>query len=240
MRGFVDVHTHVVPSDDDGAEGIEDGLALCRLAFEAGTDILFATPHAHAPWDTFPRTPGRDASYAAAFPEMQKEASTWGLDLRRGWEVYPTVIAPDNVEEYRLEGTRAVLIEFPGFWLDLDDAIEIITEAGSIVQAAGRLPVLAHPERCRAVAEDSDRVRPLVDRGWLLCANAPSFLGRHGAIAERVVWELLDAGQIALAASDGHAASRPPVLDEAYAVVRDRLGETVARPLFTGAALPWS
>lgn len=239
MRGFVDVHSHVVPSGDDGAKGIEDGLALCRLAFEAGTDVLFATPHAHAPWDSFPRTPGRDATYAAALPVMQEEVASWGLDLRCGWEVYPTVIATANVEEYTLEGTAAVLIEFPGFWLHLDDAIEIVTEAGSIVEAAGRVPVLAHPERCRAVAEDPTCVRPLVDRGWLLCANAPSFLGTHGAIAERIAWELLDAGQIALAASDAHRPGRPPVLDEAYRVVCERRGDSIARPLFTGSALPW-
>jgi protein-tyrosine phosphatase len=240
MRGFVDVHSHVVPSGDDGAEGIEDGLALCRVAFEAGTDVLFATPHAHAPWDTFPPTPERDATYAAALPAMQKEVAAWGLDLRRGWEVYPTVIAPENVEGYALQGTRGILIEFPGFWIDLADAIEIITEAGRVVEAAGLVPVFAHPERCRAVAEDPACVRPLVERGWLLCANAPSFLGRHGPTAERTVWELLDAGQIAIAASDGHTPERPPVLDEAYAVVCERRGEAVARPLFTGSALPRS
>ncbi|MCY7301560.1 MAG: hypothetical protein LH654_00670 [Thermoleophilia bacterium] len=240
MDGFVDVHSHVVPSGDDGAEGIEDGLALCRMAFEAGTEVLFATPHAHAPWDTFPRTAERDTAYDTALPVMQREVAKWGLDLRRGWEVYPTVVAPENVEEYRLEGTRGVMIEFPGSWLDLDDSIEIVTEAGRIVEAAGLLPVFAHPERCRAVAEDPKCVRPLVERGWLLCANAPSFLGRHGPTAERTVWGLLDTGQIALAASDGHTHGRPPVLDDAYAFVRARRGEVIARRLFTGSALPWS
>ena len=65
MPGFVDVHAHVVPSGDDGAESIEEGLALCRLAYEAGTEILFATPHAHAPWDHYPRTAERDDLYVA-------------------------------------------------------------------------------------------------------------------------------------------------------------------------------
>lgn len=240
MRGFVDVHAHVVPSGDDGAEGIEEGLALCRLAFEAGTDVLFATPHAHASWDSYPRTPERDAMYAGMLPVMQREVATWGLDLRRGWEVYPTVVAPENVEGYALEGTRTVLVEFPGFWLDLDDAIAIVSEAARIVESAGLVPVLAHPERCRAVAGDPGCVRPLVERGCLLCANAPSFLGGHGATAERTVWELLDAGVIALVASDGHTRGRPPTLDDAYALVRDRRGEAVARPLFDGSALPWS
>jgi len=240
MRGFVDVHSHVVPSGDDGACGIEAGLALCRRAYESGTDVLFATPHAHASWDTFPRTPERDATYRAMLPVMQAEVATWGLDLRRGWEVYPTVVAPDDVAEYTLEGTRAVLVEFPGSWVQLDDAIEIVTGAGRIVERAGLVPVLAHPERCRAVAEDPQCVRPLVERGWLLCANAPSFLGRHGPTAERTAWALVDAGQIALAASDGHSDTRPPMLDEAYEVVLESRGEAVARRLFTGVALPWT
>ncbi len=92
MPGFVDVHTHVVPSGDDGAGSIEEGLALCRLALEAGTEILFATPHAHAPWDTFPRTAERERVYAAAYALMRDETVAWGLDLRRGWEVYPSEI----------------------------------------------------------------------------------------------------------------------------------------------------
>lgn len=240
MRGFVDVHSHVVPSGDDGASAIEDGLELCRIAYEAGTDVLFATPHAHAPWDTYPRTPARDALYETALPVMQREAAAWGLDLRRGWEVYPTEIAPGNVEWYRLEGTRGVLVEFPGFWVELDDAIEIITSAGEIIEAAGLVPILAHPERCRAVADDPSCISPLVERGWLLCVNAPSFAGRHGATAELTAWELLDAGHVALAASDGHTPGRPPTLADTYAVVCDRRGEAVARPLFTGSALPVS
>ena len=43
MHGFVDVHSHVVPSYDDGARSIEEGLELCRVAYEAGTEILNAS-----------------------------------------------------------------------------------------------------------------------------------------------------------------------------------------------------
>ena len=44
-RRFVDCHSHVVPSGDDGAATIQDGLALCGSAAQRGTAILFATPH---------------------------------------------------------------------------------------------------------------------------------------------------------------------------------------------------
>jgi protein-tyrosine phosphatase len=239
MPQFVDIHSHVVPSGDDGARSVAEGLALCRLAVDAGTRILFATPHAHAAWDSFPRTPARDRLFESAFPQMRDEVAAWGLDLRRGWEVYPTEIASSSPAELVLGGTTGVLIEFPGAWLTVADALEVVVEAGVQVEAAGLVPVLAHPERCREVVADPGVVRPLVERGWLLCLNAPSLLGRHGAAAESTAWALLEAGLIALAASDAHSPRRPPTLDEAYALVRDRLGDGVARPLFDGSPLPW-
>ncbi len=239
MPGFVDVHSHVVPSGDDGADSIEEGLALCRLAVEAGTSILFATPHAHAPWDTFPRTPARDLLYAASFVEMRDEVAAWGLDLRRGWEVYPSEVADADPADLVLDGTRGVLIEFPGAWLEIDDPVRVVAEAAAAVEADGLVPVLAHPERCRAVVTDPFSVRSFADRGWLLCLNATSVVGRHGASAESTAWTLLEAGLVALVASDGHGISRPPTLDRAYETVRQQLGDEAARPLFDGSALPW-
>ena len=240
MPGFVDVHSHVVPSGDDGARSIEEGLSLCRVALEAGTGILFATPHAHAPWDSYPRTAERDHLYAASLAEMRHEVAAWGLDLRRGWEVYPSEIGGGDPTELVLEGTRAVLIEFPGAWLQIDDPIAAVEEAAVGVEAAGLVPVLAHPERCRAVAAEPGSVAAFAERGWLLCLNAPSLVGGHGATAERTAWTLLEAGLVALVASDGHSVSRPPTVGDGHEAVRERLGEAIATPLFDGSALPWT
>jgi len=240
MTGFVDVHSHVVPSGDDGATSVEDGLALCRLAVESGTEILFATPHAHAPWDTYPLTSERVAQFDAAYAEMRPEVAAWGLDLRRGWEVFPSEIGASVRPDIALEGTRAVLIEFPGFWLEIDDAIGVVEAAAVLVEEAGLVPVLAHPERCRAVAADPGAVRTFVERGWLLCLNAPSLVGGHGEIARRTAWSLLDDGLIALVASDGHSLMRPPALSNGYQAVREQLGRERARALFDGSALPFA
>jgi len=239
MPGFVDVHSHVVPAGDDGAATIEEGVTLCRLAYEAGTEILFATPHAHAPWDHYPRTLERDRLYAESLAEMRGEAASWGLDLRRGWEVFPSEVAGGDPSDLVLDGTASVLVEFPGSWLDLEDPIGLVVAAAEAVEAAGLVPVLAHPERCRPVADDPESVRALAERGWILCLNAPSLIGGHGPTAERTSWALLDAGLVGIAASDGHSIARPPTLEDAYRVVRERRGEGVALPLFDGRALPW-
>lgn len=237
---IVDIHTHVVPSGDDGAESVEEGLRLCRMALEAGTRVLFATPHVHAPWDSFPWTPDREARYTEAFAEMRPIVDGWGLDLRRGREVFPTELAKADMGELALEGTSAVLLEFPGWWLELEDSVGITWEACERAEAVGLVPVLAHPERCPAIVSDPGRARAFAERGWPLCLNGASLLGDHGRSAYGAGWELLELEIVSLVASDAHGLRRPPVLDASHAAVADRLGRDVADPLFNGSALPWS
>jgi protein-tyrosine phosphatase len=240
VPGFVDIHAHVVPSGDDGAATVEEGIELCRIAVESGTRVLFATPHAHADWDQFPRTPARSDLYERSFPLVRDAVRAWGLDLRRGWELYPTVVTDGApLDAYRLEGTRAVLVEFPGWWLDVERAVDVVADAARVVEQAGLVPLLAHPERCPAVAADPALVGPLADAGWPLCLNGPSLTGDHGDAAERTAWRLLADGVVSIVASDAHGLSRPPRVDGAYAAVAARIGRDAALPLFDGSAIPW-
>src|SRR5437868_6225132 len=50
---FVDLHSHVAPSGDDGAQSMDEGAELCLATARHGTRTLFATPHvgAHADHD---------------------------------------------------------------------------------------------------------------------------------------------------------------------------------------------
>jgi protein-tyrosine phosphatase len=240
---FVDVHSHVVPSGDDGAVSVEEGLELCRAAANAGTRVLFATPHMHEPLDSFPWTPERERRYEEAFAEMQPTAERMGLDLRRGREVYPTEALHGPLDGLRLDGTSAVLVEFPGWWLDVDDAVGLTWAARWSRIGRGhraepdRVSVLAHPERCPAVAADPASAVRFAARGWPLCLNGPSVLGDHGQTAERIAWWLLGEGTVSLVASDAHGAGRLPVLDVARETIAQRLGADVADPLFDGCAL---
>ena len=46
MNGFTDIHTHILPEVDDGAENMTQALKLLRQAWENGTRTIFLTPHA--------------------------------------------------------------------------------------------------------------------------------------------------------------------------------------------------
>ena len=75
MEGFVDVHSHAVPSGDDGARSTEEAVELCGLALAGGTRVLFATPHAHAAWDRYPLTLERERLFGEAFPVVSRVVS---------------------------------------------------------------------------------------------------------------------------------------------------------------------
>src|SRR5207253_9494551 len=77
---FVDLHSHVVPSGDDGAQSMDEGAELCLAAARHGTRTLFATPHvaAHVPPDE-----AREALVAERAEELRERT---GIDLRLGWE----------------------------------------------------------------------------------------------------------------------------------------------------------
>jgi protein-tyrosine phosphatase len=231
VRGvFVDVHSHVVPSGDDGAKSEGEGLSLCRDAAARGTRILFATPHV---WPHFPLTEEREETVRAAHAEMAPAAAEHGLDLRLGWELTPTArLLGEDMARYRLDHLPAVLMEVP-----FHGSLALSEALAEHVEASGFTPIIAHPERAEAVLEDLGGARGLREGGRLLQINATSILGYHGAEIAAAAWRLIDEGLADLVASDGHRSARPPFLDDAYRLVRARVGEA-ADALFDGRALP--
>jgi|SRR5438445_4603060 len=225
---FVDCHSHVVPSGDDGAGSVEEGVALCREAARHGTTILFATPHV---WPHLVLTESRKAEVRAAYERMRDDNA--GLELRLGWELTPTAaLLEEDPHRYVLEGTDCVLMEVPF----TGPAGELVALAER-TEGAGLRPVIAHPERTEAVLDRPELADELAARGWTLQVNATSLLGRHGDEPAELGWDFLERGIATIVASDGHRPMRPPHLDEAHALAVRRLGDARALPLFDGSAL---
>jgi len=224
---FVDIHSHVVPSGDDGVQSVSEGLSLARNAFERGTGLLYATPHVSP---ALPLTEERERGIRRAFAELRERVP---LQLRLGFELTPMPsLLDDDPWRYVLEQTEHVLVEIPFL-----GAADVFLEVGEWIAGAGLTPVVAHPERTEAVLRDPSLADELAARGWPLQVNGSSLLGRHSPEMEREGWRLIDDALAAVVASDGHRATRPAVLDEAYELTRARVGEEQARRLFDGTAL---
>lgn len=221
---FVDCHSHVVPSGDDGARTLQDGLELCDLAADCGTAILFATPHV---WPHLLLSEEREHEVRQAFERLARQAR---LELRLGFELTPTPpLLREDPARYALEGTDVVLIEVP-FVGPYSDLVELAEH----VERAGLTPLVAHPERTEPIRTEPELAFELAER-WPLQLNATSLIGYHGPEIEELAWRLLDVASVV--ASDGHRMARPARLDEAYEQVKARVGEEAALPLFDGSAL---
>ena len=48
IQGFTDIHCHVLPMVDDGAETMEMALDMLRIAAEEGIRKMILTPHQKA------------------------------------------------------------------------------------------------------------------------------------------------------------------------------------------------
>jgi protein-tyrosine phosphatase len=237
MAGFVDVHSHVIPSGDDGARDLEEGLEVCRLAAAQGTRILYGTPHAHPPGAWLSMTPERYRLAVTSYELMKEDCAAFGLELRLGWELAPGGVLVGEIEDYALEGADAVLLEFPGPWFSFRDPLEATRRQIAAIRAAGLAAILAHPERCLDLQREPELALPFVEDGALVCFNADSFLGVHGRGSERCAWRLADLGIGDLVASDAHRLDRPSRLREAVDGLAGRYGAVRANELVDGSAL---
>src|SRR5919202_698381 len=167
---FVDLHSHVVPSGDDGAQSMEEGAARCEGAARHGTRTLFATPHvaSHLPPDE-----ERETLVAERVEELRARS---GIDLRLGWELTPiAALLEEDPRRYAFEGLDVVLMEVP-----FTGSADLLVALAEHTEAAGLTPLVAHPERTEAVLERPALAAELAERGWPLQVNATSLLGRHG------------------------------------------------------------
>jgi protein-tyrosine phosphatase len=89
----------------------------------------------------------------------------------------------------------------------------------------GLLPVLAHPERCRAVRSQPRVIDSARSAGALVQVVARSLgEGSTRAVAS-ATWALLDSGRVDLIASDSHRAEHADTtLPHALRTVRERYG----------------
>lgn len=233
MTGFVDIHSHMVPSGDDGVRSVDEAVGLVAEAGRRGTAVQYATPHA---MDRHPFTPQRRERVAEAREQIRSRLDGT-VDFRVGWELSPEpwVLEADPTD-LRLEGLNACLLEFPLPHTSPEN-LDLVIACAEHLEGSGLVPILGHPERCDLVYSELGGVARLRRRGWLTQVNASSLMGRHGREVREAAWALVETGDADLVGSDGHRANRPPWLDTTFEAVSARIGKRRAEPMFTGAAL---
>lgn len=232
--GLVDIHTHMVPSGDDGVQTIEEAVELCSLAAGRGTTLMYVTPHVN---DDLPLSREREQLVRSNAARLGGLLESEGLEVRVGFEVNPTVAnREDDLGRYRLDRFDAVLLECP-LESGVGYGVDRVFEAAERLEAAGVMPVLAHPERSPGFLAARPAASAAAQHGWQLQVTAASLFGRFGDAVAALAWSLLEAREAELVASDAHRPDRPPFLDEAFTSLGERFGASRAAALLDGSAL---
>ncbi|MEP3265702.1 MAG: CpsB/CapC family capsule biosynthesis tyrosine phosphatase [Hyphomicrobiales bacterium] len=221
---MIDLHSHILPGIDDGAQDIETSVEMAKMAVADGTTHIACTPHI---------MPGIYDNNAAIIKqkiiELKQELANEGvpLNLLIGADVHigPTLIEGLNAGDIpSLHGTRYFLFEPPHHVMPPK-----LVEYSKKLLAANYIPILTHPERLTWIENHYDKMVQLDELGVPIQLTAASITGRFGARAKYWSERMLDEGRVDIIASDAHnLKSRPPGLTKAFEIIASRLGEEAA------------
>jgi protein-tyrosine phosphatase len=224
---YVDLHSHLLPGLDDGAETMEETRRFARRLHAEGVLDIACTPHikrAH-----FPRIDINELADRRAAAQRAIEEDGIAIRLHPGGELADEDALELTERELTLiaqgpEHAPWLLLECPFEGLDhvFDAAVARLTGLGYGL-------LLAHPERVRGPL---DRLEPHLEDGALLPVNASSLLGEHGPQARDTAVRLVRQGRAYCLASDTHPGSRESTLPLGYrALIRSGASDIQAQRL---------
>jgi len=224
---MIDIHNHILPGIDDGPSDWEEALALARNAVANGISTVVATPHhAHERYDN------RAETVLSLTEQMNSRLQQEGIPLEvlAGQEIRVHQELLNRWEQgakgglRSLADTRYLLLELPSANVP-DGTHELIYEL-SLKEVT---VVVAHPERNRELASDTNKLLRLIECGALAQVTAHSLLGLFGRGTERTAWTMCKQGFIHFVASDAHNTGRRDFrLREAYERIGERMGGNAA------------
>ncbi|MCM3709222.1 tyrosine-protein phosphatase [Sporosarcina luteola] len=196
---MIDMHTHLLFGVDDGPSTIEETLALIKKAQEEGITDMICTSHACHPQYDVQRS--EVLSQTALLKDVLSEA---GLDvkLHSGQEIRLTedlIGKLDRGELLTLSNSRYLLLELPS------QSIPAYTV--NIIQSMLEreiIPIIAHPERNRAIAEKPERLERLIRHGATAQITSSSLSGHFGKNIQKLSLQLIEANLVHTYGSDVH------------------------------------
>lgn len=226
---FIDIHCHIIPGIDDGAQNEIMALEMLKIAQENNTRHIIATPHY-----VYGNTRFGFDTIIEKCAELNRIARSAEIETK----VYPgceIFINPEILELYeqRLVGTlnesKYMLIELPFTCIPLytDNILYKL-------QLKGITPIIAHPELNSEVQKKIELIEAFVERGILIQVSAGSITGHNGIVPKKTVMKMLKKGLVHFVSSDAHSnVRRTPDMSKAAVIVEKKFGLKAREDLFT-------
>lgn len=225
---MIDLHCHLLPDVDDGAESLADSIDMARGLATLGFQSVCCTPH--VPYAMFTRSPQEVDALRA---ELQSALQAEGLALRLlpGGEHHASDVLELLAEGQMLlyPGNSSFLLEFSlrGFPPRVDEMFFRF-------QLKRLTPVLAHVERYPEVQLDVKALGPLRERGCLFLINLSSLANRWDRSSQAAARAVLAAGWVDAVTSDLHGPEGLEAVSEGLAELARLVSPEELRRLTSG------
>ena len=193
----VDMHSHVLPGIDDGAQTPEESVFLIKKMMELGIKKIIATPHVMVDYYRNDRD-----SIMNALAVLKEELKNQNIDIpvEAAAEHYFDETFEKRIDERSLMTMGAdnyVLFEL-SFINEPPNVIQMIQK----MRDAGYKPILAHPERYAYM--DIDRMIAIRSWGCSLQINTISLTGYYGKPTQKMAESMVDHQIVDFISSDMH------------------------------------
>ncbi|MCH7321015.1 capsular biosynthesis protein [Solibacillus sp. MA9] len=204
---MVDMHCHIIWNEDDGPRSMVESMKLIEQAVKEGITALIATSHSNHPQ--------YDVGYNVVSNQidiLQNELinNKIPLTLYTGHEVRLTekIIPLYQANQiHTLANSQFLLLELPSY--TVPSYIDHIIHA---LLMEGITPIIAHPERNKAIAENPNRLVQLIRQGAFSQITAGSLTGHFGRTVQKLSLDLVRANLVHVYGSDAHNLTTRPFL----------------------------
>ncbi len=212
---MIDIHTHILPNVDDGADSVSASAELMRIEADQGVKEIVFTPHYYGM-----KTVAEFLSLRAEAKKSIEEYIPRGMKVRMGAEVLLTGVNDPTDETLcalAIEGTKCVILELPftSRWSE-----RLFNRIADFIAETGYTPIIAHVERYNEVLENPSVITYLVQMGCLIQLNTGAFLHKS---TRRLAIALMKHGLVHCMGTDAHDVShRAPNYAEAREYIRKK------------------
>lgn len=196
---FVDMHSHVLPGIDDGADSPEDALELLKAFEQFGYKKLIATPHIMG--DFFRNTPEIISEKLQELQCLIKD-NNLSIKLEAAAEYYLDewfMAKLRSGEQLLTLGSNYLLFE-----TSYINESSFLDEALFLMKSQGYKPVMAHPERYTYLYSDFSLFKKIYEKGVFFQVNINSLSGYYSKAAQVFAGKLIDNCMVDMLGSDCH------------------------------------
>ncbi len=214
---MIDIHTHILPSVDDGPKNYKQALEIIKESSKQGIKKMVATPHyLEKGFQLYPEETEKKVA------ELQDRINKEGINM----EIFPGAevhINPDIGKKLKnglvstVNHSHYILIEFPFAYIP-----DYVDNVFYDLKIMGYTPIICHPERYSEIIKHPNILYNWIQEGMLAQVNASSLIGAFGKEVKETAIKLVNHNLIQFIGSDVHSTkNRKQYLKRAVKLLED-------------------